>query len=64
MLRISCLVLLLFLPSCFVVVVDANGNNANPFLDAGVDGGLVRREQPRPNSLAAITQMDYNSGAD
>jgi hypothetical protein len=64
-LRVPCLLLLLLLgslPACFVVVVDANGNNQNPFLDGGEDAGLVLREpQVRPNSLAVLTPMDYIS---
>lgn len=58
------LLLILLLPGCFIVVVDANGNNQNPFLgDGGVDAGLVRREAADPTRLAVATRMDYISRA-
>ena len=53
------LLVLLVLSGCFVVVVDANGNNSNPFLDAGLDSGLVLREERPPTSLAVAERIDY-----
>jgi hypothetical protein len=62
--RLALLILLtLSLPACFIVVVDANGNNSNPFNDGGIDAGLVRREEPGPTRLADISPMGYISGA-
>jgi hypothetical protein len=55
--------LLLSLAACFVIVVDANGNNSNPFLDGGVDSGLARSEPPVAESLAVACRIDYSSPA-
>jgi hypothetical protein len=57
-LLIGGLLVLLASSGCFVVVVDANGNNSNPFLDGGLDSGLVLREET-PSSLAVATRIDY-----
>ncbi len=59
--RGATLLVLLSLTACFVVVVDANGNEQNPFLgDGGSDGGVMAVANCQVNPTSAGTGQAIN----